>query len=107
VSKKTIFKSLKEAIKKNEFLYPCYLSIFNNKIYRKNLLEFRFYKDLKLRAVVFDIGANVGNKTALFLKLGVKVISLEPDEDNYKLLHKRFGKKRQVTLLPVAASNKN
>lgn len=38
----------------------------------------------------FDVGANVGNRTALFLELGAKVVMVEPQRECYEKLEKRF-----------------
>jgi len=38
----------------------------------------------------FDVGANVGNRTALFLELGANVVMVEPQKECYQALEKRF-----------------
>lgn len=102
-----MIKALKSGFKKNKFLYSIYLFVFRNNVHREKKMELLFYKNLNIKRLVFDIGANIGNKTALFNKFGVAVISLEPDEDNFKLLQDRFRNSKNITLLPIAASNKN
>ena len=42
--------------------------------------------------LVFDIGANVGDMTALYLELGARVVSVEPQEECLKSLDLRFGR---------------
>ncbi|MGB8474156.1 MAG: hypothetical protein WCE61_08740 [Candidatus Acidiferrum sp.] len=37
--------------------------------------------------VIFDIGANDGCKTDVFLRLGAKVVAVEPDDTNIKILN--------------------
>jgi FkbM family methyltransferase len=39
---------------------------------------------------IFDVGANVGTKTDIFLRLGAKVVAVEPDECNQSLLRSKF-----------------
>ena len=39
---------------------------------------------------IFDVGANVGTKTDIFLRLGAKVVAVEPDECNQSVLRSRF-----------------
>ena len=56
--------------------------------------------------MVFDIGANQGNKTFLFNRLGSRVIAVEPDNFNYQLLLKRFQSNTKVTVLHSAVSDK-
>ncbi len=38
----------------------------------------------------FDVGANVGNRTALFQELGANVVMIEPQKECYHALEKRF-----------------
>jgi len=39
----------------------------------------------------FDVGANIGNRTVIFLELGAKVVAIEPQKECYEKLTKRFG----------------
>jgi FkbM family methyltransferase len=41
----------------------------------------------------FDVGANIGNRTIIFLELGAKVTAIEPQKECYEKLTKRFGDK--------------
>lgn len=66
----------------------------------------KFHKDLIRKGdLVFDIGANVGNMTALYLELGARVISVEPQEECLRILEKRFGLNPAVTIVPVAVGS--
>ena len=52
----------------------------------------RFYADFITSGdMVFDIGANVGNRVNTFCKLGCKVIAVEPQSKCCNILHKRFA----------------
>jgi FkbM family methyltransferase len=53
---------------------------------RARLREFVSKGDL-----VFDVGANVGDITALFLDIGARVVSVEPNPELAKLIRKRHG----------------
>jgi len=44
----------------------------------------------------FDVGANIGNRTFVFLELGAKVVAIEPQKDCYESLQKRFGNKIEL-----------
>ena len=60
--------------------------------------ELAFYLDL-LRGfrkgdLIFDIGANHGGKTAVFLRLGANVVAVEPDATNQDELRQRYLKYR-------------
>ena len=91
---------------KNSFGYKIWL-FFKYPEFLKHLKnEKLFYSRLiKRGSLVFDIGANIGNKTVLFRKLGYKIVSVEPDAYNFKLLVNRI-KSSSVVLLNCAVSNK-
>jgi FkbM family methyltransferase len=62
-----------------------------------------FYKALiRPGDLCFDVGANVGNRTKIFLKLGAKVIAFEPQPECQRVLSSHFGANPRFTLLPVA-----
>ena len=63
----------------------------------------RFHQALiKEGDLVFDIGANVGDMTALYLELGARVVSVEPQEACLRILEKRFGRNPGVSIIPMA-----
>jgi FkbM family methyltransferase len=50
-----------------------------------------FYSELiKRNDLCFDIGANIGDKTSLFLQLGAGVVAVEPQESCWRVLKRRF-----------------
>lgn len=55
--------------------------------------------------LVFDIGANVGDLTALYLELGARVVCVEPQEACLKILEKRFGRNPGVSIIPMAVGS--
>ncbi len=61
---------------------------------------FYFYKKfIKKGDLCFDIGANVGKHTSIFLKLNAKIICLEPQSSCIQKLEQTFGKNKNVTIL--------
>jgi FkbM family methyltransferase len=46
---------------------------------------------LKAGDLCFDVGANKGNRSVIFLELGAKVVAVEPQKECYEHLIKRFG----------------
>lgn len=48
--------------------------------------------------LVFDIGANYGGRTIIFLAIGAKVVAAEPNDNCIAYLQKRFGNK--ITVIP-------
>jgi FkbM family methyltransferase len=65
---------------------------------RERQLDFyrRLLPELRPGSLIFDIGANEGFKTDLFLRLGARVVAVEPDETNQSILRGRFGRFRLV-----------
>lgn len=48
---------------------------------RQHKKEMEFYSQfIEKHDLCFDVGANMGSKTSKFLKLGAKVVSIEPQE---------------------------
>ncbi len=54
----------------------------------------------------FDVGANIGDQTEIFLFLKAKkVLSIEPDCRNNRILNYRFSKNKKVTVFKAAVSD--
>lgn len=51
--------------------------------------------------IVFDIGANIGNRSAMFQSMCKKVVAVEPQSKLVKLLQERF-RKSNVVVVPEA-----
>jgi FkbM family methyltransferase len=52
--------------------------------------------------VCFDVGANIGNRTATLVELGAQVVAVEPQQVCIEQLRKRFGSEPRVTIVPKA-----
>lgn len=65
----------------------------------------RALPELRQGDLIFDVGANDGFKTDLFLRLGARVVAIEPDETNQSILRERFLKLR-LTEKPVVIVGK-
>jgi len=50
----------------------------------------------------FDIGANMGNRTRIFLKLGASVVAVEPQNKCMRFLGRKFGDNERVNLVKKA-----
>lgn len=63
----------------------------------------RFYAQLIGRGdLVFDIGAHVGNRVGVFLKLGAACVAIEPQPLFSALLQKIYGRHPGFALVPTA-----
>lgn len=63
----------------------------------------RFYSQFVQRGYLcFDIGANLGNRTDPFLRLGARVVAVEPQDWCIQQLRARYHKNPNVTLVQKA-----
>ncbi len=101
-----IFKYVYQAIRYSP-IYPLYLKLFRISVYKAYKREKCFYKKILTNSegIVFDIGANVGDKSMLFAKYSQRVIALEPDIANFRLLQKRFFYNSKVKVINAAVGN--
>lgn len=80
---------------------------------REKQLDFyrRLLAELRQGDLIFDIGANEGFKTDLFLRLGARVVAVDPDETNQAILQERFVKfrlvRRPLVIVGKAVSDKS
>jgi len=96
-------------------LYDFYWRIADQQIIDRRNSEVEFYRHLlkgfRKGDVVFDIGANHGQKTDVFLRLGARVVAVEPDEVNQDILRQKFRKyrlvKKPVTVVGKAVSDRS
>jgi FkbM family methyltransferase len=82
--------------------------LFPNSFYLEEQIKIekraQFYKQFVGESdLVFDVGANLGNRVAAFLKLNAKVIAIEPQADCGDFLEYKFGKR--ITLLRKGMSS--
>jgi FkbM family methyltransferase len=54
------------------------------------------------KGLVFDVGAHVGDRTASFLRLGARVVALEPQPRVFRALRLLHGRNAAAVLLPWA-----
>jgi FkbM family methyltransferase len=99
----------------NSFLYDLYWRFADPRLLDKRSNEVRFYRNLlagfQRQDLIFDVGANCGDKTDVFVRLGARVVAVEPDESNQAFLRRRFLSyrfaKKPVTVVGKAVSDQN
>jgi FkbM family methyltransferase len=75
--------------------FTVYTRLFKRQVIRDHQKEVDFYRSfLPHNALIFDIGAYDGHKTAAFLELADKVVCCEPDKHNFRTLQIRFRNSR-------------
>jgi FkbM family methyltransferase len=68
---------------------------------------FEFYSTIiKAKELVFDIGANHGDRVEIFLSLGAKVVAVEPQPLCIEHLRRKFGSNKDLTILGMAVDSK-
>ena len=79
---------------KTSSAYDWYWRIVDRSILDDREAEVTFYKNVLAGfppdGLVFDVGANHGAKTDTFLRIGARVIAIEPDELNQDILRQKF-----------------
>lgn len=83
--------------------------IFPNKIDRDFFAKrIEFYSGfIKKDFYCFDIGANLGNRSEVFLKLGCKVLAVEPQPELIKYMRYKFGDKIKLVSKAIGAKKGN
>ena len=85
-------------------VYVTVLAI-SNVLSRRKLL--RFYSQFISKGdLCFDIGANIGNRTEVFLRLGATVVAVEPQDICMQKLLNKYGNNNKVFLVHKALGAK-
>lgn len=75
-------------------LYDLYWTIADESLLESRAQEISFYHSLlpwfRPGDIIFDVGANHGHKTDVFLRMGARVLAVEPDEVNQQILKRKF-----------------
>ncbi|MEQ1849953.1 MAG: FkbM family methyltransferase [Chthoniobacteraceae bacterium] len=75
-------------------LYDLYWALADRRILRRRDEELAFYRDslteMRPGELIIDVGANQGFKTDIFLRLGARVVAVDPDVANQEILDEKF-----------------
>jgi FkbM family methyltransferase len=86
-----------------KFFLPTAYDKVQKKLFDERL---KFYRQFISNGdLCFDIGANYGSRTDVFIKLGARAVALEPQQKCYDYLIKKYGKK--AIILKKGAGIKN
>jgi len=96
-------------------LYDLYWTIADKQVIEARSREIQFYRDLfvgfRRGDLIFDVGANHGHKTDVFLRLGARVVAVDPDKYNQDTLREKFLTcrlvKKPVVIVGKAVSDRN
>jgi len=83
---------------KSSLVYDFYWAFTDRQLLDDRTKEVEFYKKtlqgFKKGDLIFDVGANEGYKTDIFLRLGARVVAVEPDDANQEILRQKFLRHR-------------
>ena len=96
-------------------IYDLYWRFADRRVIDDRQREVEFYRHLlkgfRSGDLIFDVGANDGYKTDIFLRLGARVVALEPDQLSQEALKQKFLRHRltpkPVTVVDKAVSDRN
>jgi FkbM family methyltransferase len=100
---------------KASWIYDLYWSLADKKIIEDRQEEIDFYRNLldgfRKGDLIFDVGANLGYKADIFMRLGAMVVSVEPDETSQEILKQKFLKyrlkRKRFAMVSKAVSEKS
>ena len=104
--KEIIVRAMKKAIKRTS-LYRIILRRREKKAFRRwttldqELLEI-YSKFISPGELCFDVGANIGTRVRILLKLGARVVAVEPQDECIGNLRKAFRKNPRLTVVQKA-----
>lgn len=82
------------------YIFIVVIALYTLPTYTKELvkLPLSIFDLINTRDLVFDVGAHIGEKTALYLEKGAQIVCIEPQSDCYQKLYNRFGGNPSVTI---------
>jgi FkbM family methyltransferase len=81
------------------------IQILHHKI--QNYRMRRFYAQfVGKNTLCFDVGANIGNRTRIFLQLGANVVAIEPQDTCVQMLRRQFGNHPHLQIVQTALGEK-
>src|SRR5687767_2493667 len=95
------------------FIADLYWTVSRSEVIANRRRELQFYRKLlsgfAANDLIFDIGANDGTKADVFLRLGARVVAVDPDASNVEIMKRRFMVARlnrlPLTIVQAAVSD--
>src|SRR5215510_2910708 len=93
-----------DSIRWSRIYVYCYESVnTEHKKFQRD--ELKFFKEIIPEdSLCFDIGANIGDKTCIFLRRKCKVICVEPVKKNVEILQRRYSRNTDTVIIQGAVS---
>ena len=83
-------------------IYRLYRRLRHPDRHKTKLKEASFYHDLIRKeggGLVFDVGANKGDKTIIFAQVAKRVVCVEPSPTASRILKKRFPNSKVISIV--------
>lgn len=95
-------------------IYDFYWGVADKRVIDDRRREIDFYRNVlegfRKGDLIYDVGANQGYKTDIFLRLGARVVAVEPDDMSQEILKQRFlkwrVKRKPLLIVPKAVSDR-
>ena len=104
-------KAIKKAIRHSSLYQTIKMAMVEKSIERwtkKDQEMVVFYNQfVKAGDLCFDVGANMGNRTKIFLSIGARVVAVEPQDHCMRFLKEKFGENHQVILIQKAVGERD
>jgi FkbM family methyltransferase len=75
-----------------------------NEVDKKTAMISLYQRWVKPGGLVFDIGANVGNRIDIFLEIGAKIVAVEPQQHCVQILMEKFRNKISIENIGLSQS---
>lgn len=105
-------RSLTEFLKKTGLVGPAKSALrwaqnYKPETIRHNKRMKGFYSQfIRSGDLCFDVGANVGSRTEIFLRLGARVVAVEPQADCMRELQRKYSRNKSVILVQKGLDEK-
>ena len=102
-----LLKKIKLADKLNNMFVKYKVAKNFLKCSEKEIEQLKFYNQfINKSSLVFDVGANVGSRTKLFLNMGARVVAFEPQPNLYNHLKNHLEIVKRVNIEQLALGDK-
>jgi len=105
IIKNTLYKSGLYPNIKSHAIYDFYKYMLKKNFWEKEKIQVSFYRNTINKndnILIFDIGANRGDKADIFRRFANKIICVEPDKKNIDFMRKRFKSISSIEIVPKA-----
>ncbi len=106
----TMFSFIKNSVRNTSFYKSYRRSLLTPELkdwsqHDQEMIDF-YSQFIPESGLCFDVGANVGNRVKIFLKLKSRVVAVEPQFECVEILHRVFGRNSRQTIIEKTLGEK-